>query len=441
MELLTDDDRRILDLEVGNVVGHTSKLVLLGHRGDAGALTSQELADHVGGRIHRAPRLTRRLGADSDGRPAWVDDPGFDVRSHVHLYAVDEPVDGDGLSAAVSELIAIPLSRDRPLWRMDVFENVDGGSAAIVWRLHHAVADGFMGMQLAEALLWDDSLPHEPSAAPAGLGVPGEVARSGRGRFGLRWDEARATARLYSRFPGTTARELLPRYASASLDAEVKRERSLALVEAGLDELRHLGKAHGEDITLNDVILAVVAGALRMWLHDRGDALRGIRAKVPVSLHTPTEGTEGPSNRDSFFFVELPVDESDPVARLRSISRSASNRKQHRDAETLYKMPFTNAKSRWAQSLHVFTFNVSNVRGPSRPLSVAGAPVEHLYSIAEIAEHHALRIAALSSSGRVAISVCADAAAVPDLAQLERGLYASIDELRTRAGRHASRVG
>ena len=172
--------------------------------------------------------------------------------------------------------------------------------------------------------------------------------------------------------------------------------------------LKRIEQSFGEHITVNDVVLSAVGGGLRRWLGNRGDSLTGIRAKVPTSLHRqdPTPDTLG--NHDSFMFVDLAVSDPDPVERLRNVNRSTRTCKLHRDPQALYDFlrevreiarPLERSASRWTMSPRVFTLNVSNVPGPAEELRVFGSPLLEMYSLAEIAHRHALRVAVVSAAG------------------------------------------
>jgi hypothetical protein len=200
----------------------------------------------------------------------------------------------------------------------------------------------------------------------------------------------------------------------------------LAPVKAG-------GKRIDEAVTVNDVVLAIIAGGLRSWLERGHGPTDGIRVKIPVSLH---EQGEAPSvaNHDSYLFVDLPVAEPDIRQRTLAIHRETTERKLDHDAETLYRLGAHPFIARWAMSPRVFTFNVSNVRGPASDLYVLGAHVREMYSVAEIAQQHALRVAVLSASGQLSFGLCADADAVKDIDVIADGLRRSADELIALGG-------
>lgn len=379
----------------------------------------------------------------------WVEDPSFDIANHVRRVNTDSPVSRISFRKLVAEVMTQRLDRTRPLWQLDLVDSLDDGSVGLIWRLHHCMVDGVTALRLGSVLLWDGppdsaALPHEPSQRQheyratelfaLGLSYRAHrVAAAAEARVRAlapkRWTHVRRNA------PGLRTairRELRPTARSSPLDHRAGPTRAVAFASGALHDFKRIGHSFGPGITVNDVVLSVVAGGIRTWLERRHAATEGLRAKVPVSLHHHDEHPDALGNHDSYFFVDLPVAESDPVRRLRAISRETSERKRDHDAELLARLPLQRTVSRWALSPHVFTFNVSNVPGPAGPLSLLGAPVRELYSLAEIAEHHALRIAVISASGTMFFGLCADGEVVNDLDVLARGVGRSLEELLER---------
>jgi WS/DGAT/MGAT family acyltransferase len=294
-------------------------------------------------------------------------------------------------------------------------------------------------MRIGASVLWsDDPDVAVPASAlwtprtqpgPLALVAAGVATRARR----LTRDRRRAAAPSSGQPPseGVMRRELGRTASMTDLGHRVGRRRSVAFARAPLEQTKRAGKAIDSAITLNDVVLGIVAGAARRWLVHVSGPMEGIRAKVPVSLH---HGDDELGNYDSYFFVDLPVAEQDPAARLLAINRETSERKLDHDAETLYRLGRYPIVSHWAMSPHVFTFNVSNVRGPAQPIYVLGARVRGMYSLAEIAQHHALRISVISAVGSLFFGLCADADAVTDLDVFADGLRASIDEVLALGG-------
>ena len=416
-EPLGPEDRAILRLEGPTVAGHTCKVIVLG----PGAPSLEHLRGLVGERIGAVPELARRLGG-TEAAPAWVADPGFDPAAHVVAPADPMPLDEPALRDAVAALFAQRLDRSRPLWRIDRLA-LDGGGAALVWRLHHALADGTAAMRFAEALLWD---PVAAAAAGGGSRAGAATHRAGDARRRAhRADDARRRTHL----AGFLRREYAPARGRSPFDGQIGTRRQVAFAVTSLAELRDAAHAAGGG-TLNDAVLTVVAGGLRHWLEAHHGHLGAVRVKVPVSLHH--EG-DAAANRDSYFAVALPLEERDPVARLRAVRAATAERKAEHDAEAVETVLARESRlpgglrrfcARLEASPRRFAVNVSNVRGPSGPVTVLGAPAERLYSLAEIGERHALRVAVVSLGSQLCFGFCADPAIVDDVQAMADGVEA-----------------
>jgi diacylglycerol O-acyltransferase / wax synthase len=404
---LSDEDRAILELETAAVAGHTCKVVLL----RAPAPTVERLRASIAERLVAEPALTRRLAGPAE-RPVWVEDERFDISAHVVATDAD-PCDDDALRAEVARLFAERLDRARPLWRIDVVPRAAG--AALVWRIHHALADGTTAMRFADAVLWDP----DPGggAAPAGRHAPHHADSRRRGRLAafLRHEVALGPER-------------------SPFDGAIGAGREVAFARAPLRELHDAAKQLA-GATVNDAVLTAVAGGLRSWIQHHHGQLGRVRVKIPVSLHHPGDG-EG--NRDSFFTLELPLGEPDAVARLTAIRAATAARKADHDAETLDLLMRDLARvspqlehfcRRLEASPRTFALNVSNVPGPPGPVTVLGAPVEAVYSIAEIGRRHALRIAVVSLADRLHFGFCSDPAIVGEIELLARAVEADADAL------------
>jgi diacylglycerol O-acyltransferase / wax synthase len=380
-----------------------------------GAPTLAALRASVAQRIDAAPALTRRLGGTSEA-PAWIPDESFDVTDHVVEAPVDHPVDARGLRTAVARLFEQRLDRARPLWRIDVVP-LAGAGAALVWRIHHAVADGTAAMRYARGLLWDaqqesTSDAHHEAAA------------------GHATDDARRRGHL----AGFLRREFARSRQRSPFDGSIGRHRKVAFASAPLPELHRAAKAL-DGATVNDAVLSTTAGAIRRWIEHHHGSLGDIRVKVPVSLHH--EGDDA-ANRDSFFSLALPLNEPDPVARLRAVHAATSVRKADRDAEEMDRLMRELSRvsprlerfcDRLEQTPRRFALNVSNVPGPRSPVSVLGAPVRTVHALAEIGEHHALRVGVVSVADMLCYGFCADPAIVDDLREMAEGVEAEASAL------------
>jgi WS/DGAT/MGAT family acyltransferase len=316
----------------------------------------------------------------------------------------------------VSDLFEQRLDRERPLWRLDVVPLAGGGSA-LVWRIHHAVADGTTTMRFAGLLLFDPQ--PEPGAG-----------RSGPRAHAAAPDDARRRGHL----AGFLEREFTRSRERSPFDGRIGTRREIAFAAAPLRGLHDAARALA-DATLNDAVLATVTGGLRRWIEAHHGSLAELRAKVPVSLHR--EGDDA-GNRDSFFAVGLPLGEPDPVERLRRVQRATAARKTAHDAEEMDTIERELAHlspqlerlwSRVERSPRRFALNVSNVPGPPAPVGVQGSPVSGLHTIAEIGQRHALRVSVLSYAGQLCFGLCADPAIVHELDALADGIETEAEAL------------
>ncbi len=413
---LGPEDRAILDLECRTIAGHTCKIVRLAPDGGA-ALDLARLRARVAERIELAPALTRRLGGSAHS-PGWVTDEDFDLSAHIVAAPVDGPVDRPALLELIARLFEQRLDRSRPLWRIDTVALQDGGSA-LIWRIHHSLADGTASVRYARALLWDAGA--EASMTPA----QAHAAHAA--------DEARRRAHL----AGFLHREYARGECRSPFDGTIGTRREVAFAAVPLAGLHEAAKEL-DGATVNDAVLTIVAGAVGRWVRQRHGDLGTIRVRVPVSLHH--EGDEV-ANHDSFFSVALPLNEPDPVARLRATHVATNERKLDRDAQyrehLLHELsgvpPLEHFVTRMERNPRRFALSVSNVPGPRAPVSVLGASVAHLHSIAEIGERHALRVSATSLAGLLCFGLCADPDLVDELHLMAEGIEAEAQELLAAA--------
>lgn len=437
---LSHEDLSILALENETVAGHTCKVILLDGAVDPGSLRTS-----ITRRLPRAPMLSMRLG-EIDGAPWWVPAPQVDMAAHVVTAPASGAEDEAGFRATVAGIFAQHLDRSRPLWRIDVIPRRPGGGSALIWRIHHALADGMTAMRMASAVLWDE----DPVTGPRTTRTRSRAPRAAR-----TVPHHRLATLL------AAARELPQPWLRSPFDGHIDARREVAFTTAGLEELHRVAAA-ADGATVNDAVLTVVAGGLRRWLEAHHGHLGAVRVKVPVSLHAPPppEPPPGmppppqpppgplapgddharPGNRDSFFCLDLPLGSADPLERLEAIRRATVARKQGHDAQHLdavmRELAHTPRLSRFAEHVlahpRSFALNVSNVPGPRRPIRVLGVPVHSLYSLAEIGEHHALRVAVVSLAGTLNIGLVADPTLLADVGDLAAGMQAEATGLIDR---------
>jgi diacylglycerol O-acyltransferase len=301
---LAPEDRAILALESPTVAGHTCKVVRFARAcPDLDALRAR-----IAERMHLAPMLTRRLEGTAE-RPRWVADERFDLSRHVIGVPVDEPPEEHALPSVLARLFEERLERDRPLWRIDVLPLADGGGA-LVWRIHHALADGTACVRYARTLLWDQD-------AAAGAPAAGHAAVHAA-------DDARRRAHLAA----FLRREYAPGERRSPFDGTIGGRREIALAAVSLPELHRAARVLA-GATVNDAVISVVAGAVGRLVRDHHGPLGTIRVRVPVSLHD--EGAFE-ANRDSYFSVGVPLAEEDPLLRLSAVRAATFARKVADDA-------------------------------------------------------------------------------------------------------------
>jgi hypothetical protein len=404
---LTGDDKAILDLEGDHIVGHTCTVVIL-----EGAVPSvDDLRSQIAARMAHAPLLRRRLHRGDSGFE-WVETADIDLADHVT--AAGSAGTGGDLDRRIAALFAQPLDRGRPLWRMDVV-SLGGEALALVWRIHHALADGVTTIRLGEAVLWDPvASPQDAPPTPRSVRPDDDHA-----------DHRRRLGHL-SAFIRREFGEPLER---SPFDGEIGSRRSIDFATVPLSAL-HEAARRLAGATVNEAVLSIVAGAIRSWLIRHHGALGSVRVRVPVSLHQLDDDA---GNRDSFFTLPVSLANPDPVGRLRQIHDDSARRKLEHDAQDrasyLDSLGSVSPRlRRFAERLESsprsFALCVSNVPGPRQPIHVRGAPVRSLYHLAEIGRRHGLRIAVVSHSDKLEFGVSADPGIAPDIQELARAIEA-----------------
>jgi WS/DGAT/MGAT family acyltransferase len=413
-ERLTEEDLSILALENETVAGHTCKVLILEDQIEADALRAS-----IASRLHGAPRWCLRL-AEVDGERRWEPARELDLNAHVVEAGSSQPLGLLEFRQTVARTFEQRLDRSRPLWRIDVIPRLAWAGSALLWRIHHALADGSASMQMARAALWDEEPP--PRGRQAGSRRPPGPARSHQR---IAHDRLAALR--------VAMRQAPQPWLQSPFSGRIGAEREVAFAAVELEGLRSVARIAG-GATLNDAVLTVVAGGLHRWLEHQHGHLDAVRVKVPVSLHGPAgAGTSRaqPGNRDSFFCLDLPVGPAEPLERLAAIHRATRTRKDGHDAQLLDDLmrelakvpPLRELAERALAHPRSFALNVSNVIGPRRPCRVVGSRVNELYSLAEIREQHALRIAVVSLCDSLNFGLVADPTLLEDVA----GMAADIE--------------
>ncbi|MET9930043.1 MULTISPECIES: wax ester/triacylglycerol synthase family O-acyltransferase [unclassified Streptomyces] len=445
-ELLAPLDLAFWHLES---TAHPLHLGALAHFGPVPAPPGGEPADVLELLARRAaavPRLRMRVRdvLIPVGGAAWSADPDFDVRRHVReitLPGADFPAETTRLAA---ELMERPVERGLPPWEMYLLSGAPDGSFAVLVKLHHALADGMRAVAIGAGIFDEIAAGHRPARRPRpvpprsplsglpGLPGPGRLLGIARDRLGDlgRAVEVGASVVRASRLDGRP---------TAALAAHSSGTRRIATATLSLDRVHRVRRATGG--TANDVLLAVVAGALRRWFGERGLPLPGAdpRALVPVSRRRPG-APPGPGNSLSGYLLDLPVTEPDPAARLAAVRRAMDRNKAagpFRGAGAValladqlpplahrFGAPFASGAARL-----LFDLLVTQVPLPRSALSLGGAPLRALFPMAPLARGQSLAVAMSPYGGRVHIGLVADGAAVPDLDALAAALTAELDLL------------
>ena len=365
-------------------------------------------------RLLRFDRFKQRVVRGALGRPAWQLDPAFDLARHVHTapLAPDSEV---ALQALVGDLMGTPLPYDRPLWQLHHVPAFGGGSA-IVARVHHCVADG---MSLVQALLHlADEAPELPPIAHRGAGETRERRERGGWLGGRRLvDAARTGGSLAAAVTRILDLRADPR--TPFRGALGREKRAVWSEPIALDEVRRVGKRLGA--TVNDVLLATVAGALGRYLRDRGVRADGVtlRAVVPVNLRPPHDVALG--NKFGMVFLPLPVGHADAVERLRAVKRAMDRVKRSPEAVVIFGLlrAFGTTTTRLLKlAVNVLgrkaTAVMTNVPGPRSPVRFCGRAVETMMFWVPQSGRLGLGVSILSYDGQVRLGIATDAGLVPD---------------------------
>jgi diacylglycerol O-acyltransferase / wax synthase len=410
-------------------------------------------------RISLVPRYRQKVRAVPGhiANPVWVDDPNFDITFHVRRSALPRPGSDAQLLEFCGRIQSRLLDRGRPLWEMYLIEGLADDRVAIISKTHHSLIDGIGAVDIAQVILDESAEPlgiaeplwmpePEPSGTALVVDALTGVARRPAAvldamRLGLRdvrSTAARPTAAVRSAL--STAAALVRPARSSPLSAAVGEQRRIAVAQTRLGDYRQVRDAHGG--TVNDVVLATVAGALRGWLLQRGERVapgHAVRALVPVSV-SEDAAARGPGNGVTGLLVDLPIGEADPVLRLAHIGRAMTAHKQSGrsvSADALaglsgFAPPTLHALgARTANGLtrRLFSLVVTNVPGPQAPRYAAGARMTQMFPILPLAPGQAVSIGLTSYDGGVYFGLNGDRDAMADIDVLAGLLQDSLAEL------------
>ena len=459
-ERLTAADAVFLRIETPHEPQHVGSLSVIEGtplRDPDGRIRFDDLKAHVERRLHRVPRMRQRVMEVpyNQARPVWVDDDRFDIDHHVRLTALPRPGDDDQLATLMGRLQSLPLDRSRPLWEMWFVDGLADGHVGLVIKVHHALGDGMANVDLAMALidLESDPPPDEPVPAwrPSPAPSPNELLVDAVREQIVRPTRLAQAAVDTLRNPrptidaaanvGRTVASFLAKPPPAPWNVPVGSHRRWVSASVPMKGVRTVRKRH--EVTINDVVLAACSGALRTFLLDHGDddiSHRVIKAMVPVSLRGKEEHGETLGNLVSLIVVDLPVDEPDPVERLRRIHAMTSELKgsglvdgAHRildiaDAITPLAGPLTRYVSRTIPMNLVIT----NIPGPPIPLYLRGAKFVRVFPYVEVIDNEGLTIAVVSYEDQLHFGITADRDVMPDLGDVAASIEREFETLTKR---------
>jgi len=429
-----------------------------------------DLLDHIRGRLHLVPRYRQRIveAPLGLGRQRWIDDPRFNLEYHVRHTALAAPGDDAALRRLVARIFSQRLDRTKPLWELWLVEGLGGDRFALISKTHHALVDGVSGVDLMTMLFDLDAEGSDAGPPPAWVPQPSPseavlaatalqdtVTRAAtlplRAASALR-KPAQAWADVQE--AGAALGEVLWRGMSPApdtpLNVHIGPHRRIATVEAQLDEFKRVKSVLGG--TVNDVVLAVVAGALREWMHSRGLRTEGMDMRVCVPMSTRSAADSGSlGNQITQVVVPLPVYLGDPLERLRVVREAMGDVKESKlaaGAEMIaaaqdFAPPTILAQaSRLNFSGRFFNLLVTNIPGPQFPLFLLGRRLGAVYPLAFLAGDRALAIAVMSYDGGVNFGLIGDLDAMADIdvvaAAISRSLaeYAGLARPKPAPARH-----
>jgi diacylglycerol O-acyltransferase len=474
VERLSGIDAGFLYMETPTLHMHTLKISIVDPATVPGGYSFALVGEVLGERLHLLPPFRRRLLEVPGGlhHPLWVEDPDFDLAHHLHRAEIAAPGGLREFGDLISDIASRQLDRHYPLWELWVVEGLEHGHIGFVAKIHHAAADGVAAAAMLANVLQAEA---DPGGRPADEADPGPVAPpsqpwrpepipTGTERL---VDAARDLLRNIASLPG------LLRRTAAGLAAVLRRQRSgalspplpfstprtsfnraltpnrwFAMAALPLEEVKAVRRAL--DVTMNDVVLALCAGALRRYLDERGELPeRPLLAGVPVSTGRVDDEQRLVGNRVSNLFTSLRTDIADPVERLRAIhdvTQAAKEVQNALGAEMLVEWSEVTPPRIFSAWMRLYSrlkladrhrppinLVISNVPGPRQPLHIAGGRLLDIYSMGPILEGIGLNITVWSYVDRLGFGLVACRETMPDLWDLADHLHDALAELRKAA--------
>jgi diacylglycerol O-acyltransferase len=419
-----------------------------------------EVAEHIRSRLHLVPRYRQKLAYPpfESGRPLWIDDASFNIEYHVRHSALPAPGTEQQLHRLAARIASQQLDRSKPLWECWFVEGLEDGRFALIFKTHHALVDGVSGVDLA-TVLFDlapvpqppEQEPWQPRPEPTGAELVA-AGVAGFAKTALSVAERTIVAATNPAAAVDALREAVEGIGEVvwaglnpapetPLNVPIGPHRRYAVVRNRLDDFRYVKSVLGG--TVNDVVLAVVAGALARWLRSRGVRTEGLelRALVPVSIR-PKDQRGALGNQLVLMRGPLPVYIRDPVARLRFVKQQMDGLKESKqavgarvlaDVQQMAPPTILAQASRLQFSTRLFNLIVTNVPGPQFPIYMLGREMLNFFPIAFLPKGHGLAIAIMSYNGAIDFGLLGDYDALPDIDTLADGIEDGLAQLRGAA--------
>ncbi|MBL0143484.1 MAG: wax ester/triacylglycerol synthase family O-acyltransferase [Betaproteobacteria bacterium] len=465
MNPLSGLDAAFLYLETPETPMHVGSLHLYQVPARQRATFYDRAVKHIAGRLHLAPVFTRRIATLplAIASPMWVEDQEIDLGYHMRRIRLPKPATMATLEATVAKLHGEPLDRNRPLWVFTVIEGLASGQVAWYSKIHHATLDGAAGVQLVTAILDTSPVPRKVAKpkkrvldrTPGTGELLAAALRKSAGEYTKLIRQIPELARVVKAglasgtgkagaSKGKAPGRGLPIGPTTVLNVPITAERTFATASLPLAEIKAIARRH--DAKINDVVLALVSGALRRYLMHHGSVPRSpLVAAMPVSLRA--EGDTSYSTQATMVLANLATHLADPLKRLEAIRASAGNAKAITSkAKSIIPTDFPSIGAPWvlAAAARAYGYTqgvkaypplanlvISNVPGPQAPLYLAGAKMLTYWPVSIVEHGLGLNITVESYCGSLDFGLLAAKKAVPDIHRLARALHESHEELKT----------
>ena len=453
MRQLTGLDAAFLNLETDTQTGHVGAITILDPSSFDGPFNREHVAALIAERLPRLTLFRKRIkhAPFRLDHPWWIDDVNFDLDYHVRATAIPSPGGQDELRAVVARLHERPLDLTRPLWEVYLIDGLADGRMALYTKTHHAMIDGLSGIELMATMV--DLVPglrpkpaaeFRPSREPGTLGMLGATLNN----LGQRPKDAVVLVKSMVEYAPALANQLAPVFSRlmggdppleaggvtrpprTPFNVKISAHRLVGLAQLPLDDVLTVKRHFGTSV--NDVILAISAGALRRWMQAHGVATtEPLVAMIPVAL--AGERTGGAGNHVTAMFSPIPTATADPVERLRSAHTVTQVAKENHAAvpgelvssATHFAPPAVLGRAMRAvfdygifRRVRAFNTVVSNVPGPNITAYLGGATVEAMYPLSIVTDGLGLNITVQGYRGQLNVGIVVDREAVPDVQQV-----------------------